>query len=272
MVANSKLVPFSYSPTSSDTLNQNSVNAESVYSSVNTFRAPRIVESMHPEYLNSGIINDPNVDFKGVAILFFSDDKKLGIYCSGAFLTKTELIFPAHCAFNSNGTLYYFVHVAEGRRNRYDARLDIWLRPEYVVRIHEWFNITNVYMHYDIGIITLPYAVDSVTPIPLKEYDRSMISSSHYKTLQLVGYGRNGDTLNTHLRYMSVDVASNMTCISVYGPKVCREDVITTYGHMNPDKNICRVESGALLIDLKSFKSQHLVGLAAFVSFMVSAN
>jgi hypothetical protein len=245
--------------------NNNNDNMKSVYSNSNTFRAPIIVESMSPKYMDSGLINDQNINFNGLAILFFTDDRTLGTYCSGAFVSYRDVIFPAHCAFNKNGTLYSYVHVAEGQRNRYDAQLDIWLNVLDVVRVHESFYVKNIYMNYDIAILTLPFSTELVTPIEIHEYENSV----QHKNLRLVGYGRNGTTApNKVLRHLGVDTASNLTCVAVYGPKVCTEGILTTFGRASTDNTICRVESGAPLVRVEQFKRQRLIGLSAFVSFI----
>lgn len=249
----------SYDPYDS---NRDQMTVRNVYGISDTFRAPIIPESMTPPYKDSGLINDENINFHGIAILFFTDDKNIGIYCSGAFLSYKNLIFPAHCAFNTAGIRYSYVHISDGQRNRYASTIDIWFDTSDVLQIHEQYNVKNINMNYDIAILSLPFGYENITPLILNSFEENL----KYKTLHLVGYGRNGTNPNRYLRHMTVDITSNMTCISVFGPNVCNAGIITSYGHSSPDNTICRVESGAPLIMLETFKRQRLIGLASFVS------
>lgn len=228
----------------------------------NVYRSPIDVLSVNPPHIEVGYYQDNNAPFRGVMSLFFSDDKLEGVYCGGALITTTTIVTVARCAYNNSRIMYRYVHVAEGAANRDSAKVDLWYETEQVVLVHPEFNINDPHFKYNLAKLLLPVEIVATRPITIhQEYDfpnRHLVS---------VGYGRNSDLKpNKMLRYMDVRMVNNITCLAVYGPKICQNDVIPTIGAYD-DNSLCRLESGAPLVQRRTILGHRLVGLASHISF-----
>lgn len=228
----------------------------------NVYRSPIDVLSVNPPYIEVGYYQDNNAPFRGVMNLFFSDDKHEGVYCGGALIDTTTIVTVARCAYSNSRVLYRYVHVAEGAANRDSALVDLWYESEQVIQIHPNFDINDTQFKHNLAKLRMPVEILATRPIEMyQEYD---FPSRH---LVSVGYGRGADLKpNKMLRYMDVRLANNVTCLAVYGPAICQNNAMPTIGAYD-DNSLCRLESGAPLVQRRTILGHRLVGLASHISF-----
>lgn len=237
-----------------------------------------IVETIQPTtvVLAGRATNYGDHDYQ--AIVFASNDREIGVYCSGAFVDYRVVLTAAHCLYDDTATPYKYVRVTNGNADRTTLTYLSWMTAENSVTVHPEFRAPNFTessrplnasspMLNDLAIVQLGLAtaLDNVKPIKIVGDDGTVRNRG---TFTVTGYGKDANGYpNRFLRAYTMDMRTRADCASVFGPRVCSSDqFLVARGAISDRDSLCRVESGAPMIQTRAFARKKLVALASFVS------